>query len=152
MMVDELVKTMVSFPVGEGDASLVERMHAIKQGDGLYLLDNSPFYAFDISFGDVFLATLNEEELIFSKIFSRGGHSTYRIKLPVGHEHSRFLDSWNELEKLGCTYEGSSSNPERLYSIDIPPGVDVSKVYRIFEAKEHEGIWQFEEAHYFRSK
>jgi len=142
----------VSFPVGEGDERIVERMHAIPQGDGSYLLDNSPFYAFGISFEDLFSAVPQEGELVFSKVISRGGHSTYRIKLSVGRDHAFFLKHWSGLEKLGCTYEGSSASLGRLYSIDIPPGVDVFEVYRLLEQGEQNNIWNFEEAHYFDPK
>jgi hypothetical protein len=139
---------MVSFPVGDEEDGFVERMHAVAQ-NGLYVLDNSPFYAFGISFGDVFSAMQKDGDLAFSDVISRGGHSTYRIKLPVGREHAYFLEHWGELEQLGCTFEGSSANAERLYAIDVPPGVDVFKVYQVLEAKEQQGIWSFEEGHYF---
>jgi hypothetical protein len=124
-------------------------MHAVAEGGDCYVLDNSPFYAFGISFGDVFSALQKDGELVFSAVIARGGHSTYRVRLPAGCEHAYFLENWIELEQLGCTFEGSSANAERLYAIDIPPGIDVTKVYRVLEEKEQQGIWFFEEAHYF---
>lgn len=142
-------RVMASFLVGDGEAGIVERMHAITQGEGHYVLDNSPFYAFGISFGDVFAATEKDGALVFSEVVSRGGHSTYRVKLPAEREHAYFLENWVELEQLGCTFEGSSANAERLYAIDIPPGVDVFKAYQILEEKEQQGTWSFEEGHYF---
>lgn len=143
---------VVSFLVGNGDSQIVERMHAELRTDGNYVLDNSPFYAFNISEGDVFLAEQTDDGLWFSGIFARGGHSTYRVKLPLGHEHDWFERNWSELERLGCSFEGSSANTCRLYSIDVPPGVDVAEAYRILEEKENQGVWAFEEAHYFNSE
>ena len=87
-------------------------------------------------------------ELIFLRIVSRGGHSTYRIRLPIGSDHNFFLEQWLALEKLGCTYEGSSASTKRLYALDIPPNANVAAVYLVLEKGEQEGIWEFEEAHY----
>jgi hypothetical protein len=140
---------MVRFPVAKGEATLVERMHATNTGDGKYILRNSPFYAFGISAEDVFYATSEDGELTFSGVASRGGHSTYRVRLPAQRDHAEFLKNWEELERLGCTYEGSSADTHRLYTIDVPPTIDVLKVYRVLEEKEQRGIWVFEEAHYF---
>ena len=140
---------LVSFPVDDGEQSIVERMFGISQGKDDYLLDSSPFYVFNISYGDSFRATLKDGELIFSEVVSRGGHSTYRVKLPEGCDHEYFLEHWTGLEKLGCTYEGSSANIQRLYSIDIPPGSNVFEVYKLLEKNEQLNIWTFEEGYYF---
>lgn len=149
-MSDKDSRCVVSFFVGDGDSRIVERMHAELRSDGTYVLDNSPFYAFDISAGDVFLAERMEDGLQFLRTVVRGGHSTYRVKLPLGCGHELFERNWRELEKLGCSFEGSSANPRRLYSIDVPPGIDVAEVYRVLEEKERQGVWEFEEGHYFR--
>jgi hypothetical protein len=149
---DNTPMAMISFPDAEGGGCAVERMHARSLGGGRYVLDNSPFYAFGISFDDVFLAEQKDGELIFSQVIRRGGHSTYRIKLPVGCDHEYFLKHWTELDALGCTFEGSSATPQRLYSIDVPPTSDVFEVYRVLEEKEQQKFWSFEEAHYWRSR
>lgn len=140
---------VISFPVTQDAGSIVERMHATSIDDGKYVLENSPFYAYGISFKDVFYAELRDGTLVFRAVISRGGHSTYRIRLPAGRDHAYFLNNWLELGKLGCTYEGSSANTTRLYAIDVPPGVDVAEVYRLLDEKEHQGVWVFEEGHYF---
>lgn len=146
---NKIPRVIVSFPVGEGDDLIIERMHAVVQPDGTYLLDNSPFYVFGISCGDVFTAKSEGGVLVFSSVVSRGGHSTYRIKLPRECDHSYFLKNWAGLQELGCTYEGSSANQERLYSIDVPADVDVFEVYRLLEQGEINEVWLFEEGHYF---
>lgn len=146
-------RVMVSFVVNVEGNNLVERMHAVSEDDGTFVLDNSPFYAFDISFGDRFEAIKEDGVLTFSRIIARGGHSTYRIKLPQNAKHDFFLQHWSSLEELGCSYEGASDDAERkLYSIDIPPGVNVFDVYRVLEKLECKDIWEFEEGHYFRSE
>lgn len=147
----DLPHVLISFPVGDGDGQFFEGMHAAAFKDGRYVLDNSPFYAFDVSFGDTVTATVDEGRLVFREVVSRSGHSTYRIKLPLGRGHDFFLAHWGPLEKLKCTYEGSSASREQLYAIDVPPGTSVQDVYRALEQGEQAGAWIFEEAHYFVS-
>lgn len=142
-------RVMVSFPFLNVDKNEIERMYAIKNSEDNFILDNSPFYFFNISFGDEFSVEEKDGELVFVDVVRRGGHSTYRIKLPLHKEHDYFLQHWSPLEKLGCSFEGSSKNPCRLYTIDLPKNTNVMDVYKYLEQKEQEGIWFFEEAHYF---
>lgn len=139
---------IVCFFVSTTNGQIIERMHCIANEDGNYWLDNSPFYAFGVSYRDIISATKKNNDLVFSSVVARGGHSTYRVKLKHGQKHEFFLANWQELALLGCTYEGSSVNGQ-LYSIDVSPGTDVRKVYRVLEAGEMNQFWEFEEAHYF---
>lgn len=125
-------------------------MHALRRDDGLFILDNSPFYAFDISCGDVVRAKGEDQGVLdFDGVSERGGHSTYRVRLRAGNEHRQFLDRWRELEIIGCSYEGSEVSERRLYSIDMPPSVPVHEAYSLLEKGEEDGVWDFEEGHYF---
>lgn len=145
MTTPEPQRAKVAFSAG----AFVERMYAIDIGEGRYVLDNSPFHVYGISCGDVFSAVFRDGDLVFASVIARGGHSTYRVRLPEGKDHCHFLAYWDELQRLGCTFEGSGLGEKRLYALDIPPSVDVAKVYRYLEEMENEGVWQFEEAHYF---
>lgn len=136
----------ITFPLDDGR---VENMHAVRAGDGLFVLDNSPFYAYGVSYKDRLEARMEEGRWIFARVVQRGGHSTYRIMLPEGKTHQDFLKEWTELESKGCTFEGSSGAAARLYAIDVPPSVDVASVYDVLQAKEEAGIWTFEEGHYY---
>lgn len=139
-------RVKVSFPMSSDEGSM-ECMYAQAQGDGVYVLDNSPFYAFDISYCDEFVAKEVNGGLVFSHVVSRSGHSTYRIKIPKNKKHTYFLKYWKKLKDEGCSYEGSSVNSRRLYAIDVPPAADINKVYGIMEDYEQLGIWEFEEGH-----
>jgi len=139
---------MVRFPPKDPNAGFTERMHCIPLGNGIYQVENSPFHAFNISFGDKIDVIGESNDLTFKSVVSRGGHSTYRVRLPIGQNHDYFLEHWTELEALGCSYEGSSLDQRYLYAIDIPPAVDVAHVYRLLEDGESSGNWEFEEAHY----
>lgn len=59
--------------------SATESLWASNLGDGLYRLENSPFYAFGVSFLDTVTAIERYGRLWFDKVVLRGGHSTYRI-------------------------------------------------------------------------
>lgn len=141
----------IAFPLNaeESDGITRERLWAKPMPDGTFVLDNSPFHVYGISYRDIVHAELEEEGLVFSGVAQRGGHSTYRLKLPSGASHGYFLEFWPQLEKLSCTYEGTSDH-RRLYSIDVPPGASVQGVYDILTRLEAAGVIEFEEGHYSR--
>jgi len=146
----DLVK--IAFPLNpdESGGISVERLWAQPLSDGTYVLDNSPFHAYGVSWQDVVSAELDETgELVYSAIARRGGHSTYRVRLPKGKSDAYFLEIWPRLEAQGCTYEGTGDEL-RLYAIDIPPGTSVSHVYQILADLETAEILEFEEGHYAR--
>ncbi|EKE82940.1 DUF4265 domain-containing protein [Idiomarina xiamenensis] len=143
-MVDRI---KVKFPLEEGSQE-IEVMYAMPTDENCFVLDNSPFYAFGISYCDEFRAKNVNGELVFDGVSARAGHSTYRIRTPSGKDHQYFLEHWKPLEELGCSFEGSSASNKRLYAIDMPPNVDVFKAYNIMEEKESQGVWEFEEGHY----
>jgi hypothetical protein len=144
----DLVQIVFSLDADAGGIE-TERLWAMPLANGTFLLDNSPFHAYGVSYMDVVNvdSTLNGFE--FASVASRGGHSTYLIRLPLGQSHAYFLEFWPRLGTLGCTYEGASDNP-RLYSIDVAPSASVQNVYRILENLEEAGICDFEEGHYYR--
>jgi hypothetical protein len=143
-------RVLVAFPIDRDVGGEFENMHAVPLGGATFILDNSPFYVYGISYCDTFEAVQHDDRLTFSKVITRGGHSTYRIKLPAGADHNYFLMHWQGLEKLGCTYEGSSRGAAKLYSVDMAPAVDVPAAYAYMDQKEREGIWFFEEGYYFK--
>ena len=145
----DMPRAIVSFPIEPGADAEYENMHALHESGDFYVLDNSPFYVFDISCGDTFSIEEGGGRILFKSVSKRGGHSTYRVKMPIGVGHDKFELSWSEIGALGCSYEGSDANARRIYSIDIPPGVSVHAVYELLEKNEQAGIWEFEEVHYF---
>ena len=39
-----------------------------------------------------------------------------------------------------------------MYAIDLPSNVDVPAVFKVLESREADGLWEFEEVHYFDAK
>ena len=148
---ERLVKIAFLVPKTDGRPEIVETMWAIRQDDDTYVLDNSPFDAYNVSYKDRITAKFENGMLIFQNVVERGGHSTYRVKLNKGAEHSDFLKYWPQLALLGCTYEGAA-DARRLYSIDVPEVSAVEQVYTYLEQLEKKGAWEFEEAHYLDSE
>src|SRR3954471_10271407 len=118
-------KVVVSFPFSKGGVIHYENMYTTDLGNDRFEVDNSPFYVYDVSCRDIISADWHDPKFIFRQVIKRGGHSTYRVRLPFGKSHDYFMSLWTPLRKMGCTYEGSSAADRRLYSIDIPTGVDV---------------------------
>ena len=110
-----------------------------------YRLRNSPFYARDVSFGDVVFVQLgSDDRLLFAGVSLRGGHSTYRLMLAVDAGSEGFLKRWHPLHAMGCGYEGVSG---KLLAVDVPPSANIHAVYALLEAGESDGVWEFEEGH-----
>ena len=141
-------RVKVAFRVNGGADLLMESLYALPVGVDMFCLDNSPFYAYGVSFADIVYAPISDGTATFLKVVEHRGHSTYRVRLPVGQDHKGFLDRWSELAALGCTFEGSGRSARRLYSIDIAPTVDLNSVYKVLSSGEANGWWEFEEAHY----
>jgi hypothetical protein len=145
---DQLVRIVFPLDAEQSGGILTERLWAKPVSRDTYVLDNSPFYVYGISYKDIVRAECKRGEILFREVASRGGHSTYRLKLPPGKLHSYFLDLWSPLKQFGCTYEGASGDSRR-YSVDIPPLVAVRRVYEILNDLEQSGICEFEEGYYF---
>jgi hypothetical protein len=122
-----------------------ETLWAEAMGADRYRLQNSPFYAKDVSFEDVVLARPNQRgELVVERPVVRSGRSTYRIipGHPVGSPEFERL--WARLSLMGCTYEGTDGS---LLAVDVPPSADIFAVYAVLEEGEAGEVWSFEEGH-----
>ena len=119
----------VLFRVEEKDGSAnVETLWAFDLGEDRYRLDNSPFYAYSVSVGDVVYAPVDPDEGLpaYRRVLEKSGNRMVRVILdPPLAEGNSSDDLVKELLGLGCTYEGA--NP-RYLCIVIPPGSDFAAV------------------------
>jgi hypothetical protein len=138
-----LVKVTFKLEPGMWHSSATETLWAQPIGPGQYRLENSPFFAFGVSFQDVVLARPEGTSLTFVEATQRGGHSTYRI-IPKPARVSEVASHWEPLRRLGCTYEEGKNG---LLAVDVPPGVNIFEAYGAFQAGEDAGVWSFEEGH-----
>lgn len=120
-------KVLFRVPDDEGGAT-VETLWAVPLGGDRYKLDNSPFYAYGVSWQDTVFAPIDPQEGLptFHSVISKSGNRTVRIIMdpPVapGNHSDHVLQG---LVALGCSYEGA--NPKYL-SVNIPPDVELHDV------------------------
>jgi hypothetical protein len=143
----DLVK--IDFPVDDEVAreyGEYETMWARSLGDARYELRNIPIWVFDLSLGDEIFAkpNLDGDNLLFSGIAARGGHSTYRIRICREALAHGYQEAWRPLEELGCGQERWS---ETLRTIDVPREADIYRVYSLLEEGMCRSVWQFDELH-----
>jgi hypothetical protein len=137
-----LVKVVFKLDASEWHQSATETLWAESVGGNCYRLKNVPFFAFEVSNQDVVFAEERERELHFKSVSSRGGHSTYRLRLLEKRTSERFAESWAPLQNLGCSYEEGE-----VLAVDVPPTADIYAVYSLLEAGENAKVWEFEEGH-----
>jgi hypothetical protein len=111
-----------------------------------YKLDNSPFYAYDVSWEDVVSAPFSSDEghPTFERVVSKSGNRTVRVifetPLESGNQSDQLLQG---LVALGCSYEGASP---KYVSVNIPPGVELEAVRNYLI--EGEATWEHADPSY----
>jgi hypothetical protein len=131
----------VLFRVPEEDGSAqAETLWAFDLGNDEYKIDNSPFYAYSVSWQDVVYAPFSsaEECPTFVRVLQKSGNRTVRVifdePLAPGNKADQVLKG---LQAIGCDFEGAN---RRLISINIPAKVELSDVatYLVGESVEWE--------------
>jgi hypothetical protein len=108
-------------------------------------VDNIPFFTKGLSLGDKISIVFSHGRVRLDAIVERGGHSTYRVFLEnPSIKASNMLDT---IRGMGCDWETAEFHGGELYALDIPPEVDIYKVYEILEQGQREGSWLFEEGY-----
>ena len=72
----------VLFRVSDGEGGTnVETLWTSDLGNDKYKMDNSPFYAYSVSWNDIIFAPYNEDEGFptFEKVIEKCGHRTIRV-------------------------------------------------------------------------
>jgi hypothetical protein len=136
-------------PVDEAEERGIETeiMWAERVTADTFRLNNSPFFAFDLSSQDVVRAEKTPEGWHFREVVSRGGHSTYRVYLSDDRDlrDEDIQQAWQPIAQLGATYESANGH---FFAVDIPPGKDVDAIYDWLDQGEAADIWTFEEVHF----
>lgn len=122
--------------LGDDDSSDVETLWASAMGDDHYRIDNSPFFAYSVSWQDVVYAPFDDAEGFptFRRVVTKSGNRTVRVVFEEGVQPGNRSDRVLQgLVALGCSYEGANS---KFFSINVPPGVDLDAV-RQYLIEEH---------------
>lgn len=111
----------VLFRVENQDGSVdTETLWATSLGEEIYRLENSPFYAYGVSWLDEVYAPLDPNEGLptFNKVVRASGHKTLRIILdPPAEEGNSSTEILNKVNEYGATYEGANKS---YIALDIP--------------------------------
>ncbi|NCT41366.1 MAG: DUF4265 domain-containing protein [Alphaproteobacteria bacterium] len=144
---DQAEHVKVEFRVPNEDGGVdVETMWAQPRGDDLYMLDNTPFYAYGISNEDIFRASHepNMEFPVFHSIYKKSGNRTLRIMFTQdeakGSTSQSTLDYLNE---MGCAYEGADAS---FYAITIPADTDLFEIATFLT--DNEIMWEHSDPKY----
>jgi hypothetical protein len=97
-------------------------MWASAAGGNRFLILNSPFYVYGISYLDVVSIIIEDGLNRYDHVVDRGGHSTYRIFLVEEKSLQKFDEYWGALKSLGCTFERGT---DYLVAVDVPPEADI---------------------------
>jgi Domain of unknown function (DUF4265) len=138
-------KVLFRVPGDDGTAE-VETLWATELGNDEYKLDNSPFYAYSVSWEDIVYAPFDpiEERPTFQRVIKKSGNRTVRVifepPVEAGNASDQLLQG---LVALGCSYEGA----DRGYmSVNIPADVQLEVVrdYLIFK----QANWEYADPRY----
>jgi hypothetical protein len=141
-MSTDLVRLVFVLKPDAWHGNATERLWAEPLGNHRYRLRNSPFYAYGVSFEDIVVGKELEGDIYFESVVIYGGHSTYRLKLEGSRIEQPFVQAWEPLASLGCSYEEGP-----VLSVDIPSSTDIHAAYELLQAGAAAGVWDFEEGH-----
>ncbi|MFE8600047.1 DUF4265 domain-containing protein [Archangium violaceum] len=141
-MPDEYVKVLFKLEKEDEDYPPVdyERLWARPLGDGLFALDNIPFFVRGISVGDVVAAQPGEGEVVFSELVRESGSSTLRV---IVFDESHVEEVRRQLQTLGCSTE---LNVSKMLGVDVPPQVALQAVRTWLMEMQSAGALEFEDA------
>lgn len=126
----DMAKVLFRVPKGDG-GEFCETLWAFPLGNDLFRIDNSPFYAYSVSLGDVVLAPFDDERGIasFERVVTKSGHRMIRVLFETAAtDGSTSAQTLAEFVSLGCTFEGSNG---RYICIDVPPQVELETVRKV---------------------
>jgi hypothetical protein len=119
-----------------------ESLWARPVGPGLFELDNVPFYAYDLNFGDTVRATPDAPDLKpeIREVVRRSGHRTLRI-IFTGLPRERQAELLDTLAPFGASAERATAS---FVALDIVPGGDVDRIRALLDEAEAQGLLEYE--------
>lgn len=141
-MTDES-KARVSFRLEQDEDGYppvaLERLWADRVQEGLYRLDNVPFYVKNVSSGDVVAVEALNDELSFLKVVRASGNSVVRIYVLDIEDVQASRD---EFRGLGC--ESELSDVPKLFALEVPASSEFAPVAQLIDAGVNQRRWEYE--------
>lgn len=127
--------------------SFKESLLALPLGSNTYRLENSPWFAYGVSFQDVIEALPSETELpVFTRVLEKSGNRTLRIYLQTPLETEQDVRqhiTLASLLRMGCAIEGTNGN---YFAVNIPPDVDFDRVCSYLHSTSD--LWEYADPTY----
>ncbi|HEX8434618.1 DUF4265 domain-containing protein [Archangium sp.] len=123
-----------------------ETVWAIAVGEGLYKIDNIPFFATGVAVEDIVSAKPDAGQLLYQEVVHPSGHSTLRV---VVYKHDEVPEVRGIFKQLGCSTE--QSHLRGLIAIDVPPSASWDELKRMLDTGREQDRWDYEEACLARS-
>lgn len=129
---EDFIKVLYRFHSDTLEQEVVETLwaSAIDLDKGVFRLENIPFYAKSLAYGDLIEAEYDQDEeaMVLSDILEFSGHSTVQVVT---------LTEAVDLEELRATFQGLGCDTERLnsryFAIDVPSTVAFHQVEAILQ-------------------
>lgn len=140
---EDRVKVVVKLDKDEDDypPADYEGLWAHPLGENLFQIDNIPFFARGIAWGDIVSASRVEQEFRFLEVVKPSGHSTLRL---IIYDEKDTPSVQAQFEQHGCSIE--RSHIPGLIAVDIPPTVSMATLRPFLDEGEAQGRWGYEEA------
>ncbi len=130
-------RVKIMFNIGEE----CETMWAIELGNDTYMIDNSPFFVYGLSWKDVVEAFPGADgRLLFNRIIKKSGHRTIRIASEGDDINEDYL---KKLKSLGCSLESANN---KYVVVDIPKNVLFESVQRYISESNY--TWEYADPKY----
>jgi hypothetical protein len=126
-----------------------EWLWASRVGSSTFKIDNIPFFAKSIAYGDIVAAEQTDQGLVFTDLVEASGHSTVRVVIyREGGSDEQLRPAvegiMQSLKALGCDTE--LSHIPNLIAVDVPPSVNYGAVSGFLSKQEQGGHLSYEEA------
>jgi hypothetical protein len=138
---DDLTKLHIDLP--NHWATSGESMWARSLGSNRFRIDNVPFYAYGLNYGDVVEAIPEAPELKPSvlRVLERSGHQTVRVFFEESVEEGERVRLLDSLRDLRVTYERCTP---RYFALDLEAGTSLGHVRDRLDSWQVNGIANYE--------
>jgi hypothetical protein len=138
---DDLTKVHVDLP--NHWATGGEAIWATLLGGNRYRIENAPFYAYNLNYGDVVeaVASAPDRKPSVMRVVERSGHRTLRVFFGESVDETTRLARLKSLAELQVTFERCNA---RYFALDLEPHADLHAVRDRLDSWEAEGIAEYE--------
>src|SRR5688572_8390613 len=115
-----------------------EWLWAFPTGDGSYRIDNIPFFAYDINYGDIVRCEPDPDgKLMLSEVVEPSGHLTFRLKFSDGILPADEAAALADIDAFNVMREKGAGG---MHALSAPSDTDMPELFRCLVGKHEEGV------------